>query len=248
MAEENPNKQKIIELREQGSSYGDLAKLFSLSRARIHQICSGYKNPGFNPKIKDLHNRIFVRDNFVCQWGINCEGKNISVRDLIIHYIDFNNKNGSSDNLITLCKFCHASFHSKNHIDEKIIKNLSINHTRKSRICSVCGKKFLPSGHSNRKTCSNECASSYRKTNKKSPEEKKKTQRERMMRYYNKVKNTPHYKEKQKEYSKKYYVNHKEAMDLKRKEHYQENIEKYKKYWREYHIRKKTKNQELIEK
>ena len=30
---------KIIELREKGLSYGSIAKMMNLSRARIHQIC-----------------------------------------------------------------------------------------------------------------------------------------------------------------------------------------------------------------
>ena len=44
--------------------------------------------------------------------------------DLIVHHIDFNDKNNSSNNLITLCKKCHLKFHRSNHINKKIEKKL----------------------------------------------------------------------------------------------------------------------------
>lgn len=238
MVGENQNKQKIIELREQGVSYGHLAKLFDLSRARIHQICSGYKNPKFNSEIKNLHNSILVRDGFVCQWGISCKDKNVSIRDLIVHYVDFDNENNSTDNLITLCKFCHAAFHAKNHIDEKILKNLSINHIRKIRVCPQCGKEFLPPSHSNRKTCSDECSS---KSHCKKYKDKREKNRVLAAKYYNEHKNSPEFKEKIKGYNKKnhlknwknYYAKNKEKITERHKKYILKNIDKYRKIWRE---------------
>ena len=116
---QNQNTQKIIDLRNQGLSYGSVAKLIGLSRARIHQICSGYHSPSSNFEIKNLKENILYRDDFTCQWKEKCKGKRIKRNDLIIHHIDFNDKNNSTDNLITLCRYCHSGFHSNNHIDDK---------------------------------------------------------------------------------------------------------------------------------
>jgi hypothetical protein len=117
---ENPNKQKMINLRAQGLSYGSISKMVGVSRARVHQICSGYHSKK-NPFIKKF---IFKRDDYSCQWGEKCKNKDTPIEKLIIHHIDFNDKNNDTKNLITLCNLCHASFHSSNHIDEKILKNL----------------------------------------------------------------------------------------------------------------------------
>lgn len=107
------------QLRETGLSYGALGKMFRISRARVHQICSGYiPHPSYT--IKKVYKFIMVRDNFECQWKEKCKNKKIEMRDLVVHHIDFNNNNNSSDNLITLCRFCHSGFHSTNHIDSKI--------------------------------------------------------------------------------------------------------------------------------
>lgn len=117
---ENPNKQKMIDLRGQGLSYGSIAKMVGVSRARVHQICSGYNSANF-PFLKAF---IFKRDNYKCQWNELCKEKKIYKKDLIIHHIDFDDKNNDTKNLITLCKFCHAGFHANNHINSKIEKNL----------------------------------------------------------------------------------------------------------------------------
>ncbi len=154
MVEENPNKEKIRRLRKQGLSYGSIAKMFDLSRARIHQICNGYSSE----KNRKDNFYILQRDNFECQWKNLCKGKKVSKKDLVIHHIDFNDRNNISTNLISLCRSCHGSFHVKNHIDDKIIKNLNL---RPSiiRKCKVCKKeiKVLFSQRKTKKYCSSKC-------------------------------------------------------------------------------------------
>ena len=153
------DKNKVKKLRNQGLSYGSIAKLFNVSRARIHQICSGYSSE----KIKEYKLKILLRDNYKCQWGETCKEKNVMDKDLIIHHIDFNNENNNFNNLITLCKWCHSKFHSQNNIDEKIEKILKnkkskIKKNRIKLICQQCGKEFkvFPC-RKNAKFCSPEC-------------------------------------------------------------------------------------------
>lgn len=87
-----------------------------------HWDCSGKNNPnwhngssivsygkGFNNQLKE---QIRKRDNYRCQ---QCFREQSELRDknnkhykLSIHHIDYNKKNNSSENLISLCKQCHA--------------------------------------------------------------------------------------------------------------------------------------------
>lgn len=123
MTEKNKDRDRIVQLRGRGFSYNSIGKMVGLSKARIHQICSGYM-PGRHIYLKK---HIFERDNFRCQWGKMCEGKKIKVKDLVMHHIDFNDRNNNPKNLITLCKFCHGGFHFVNHIDQKTEEKLSFN-------------------------------------------------------------------------------------------------------------------------
>ena len=106
---------KIKQLYKKGLSYGSIAKLFGISRARIHQIVSSYTIPR-----SELSQSIFARDNLTCQWGKKCFNKPVPINNLIIHHINFNNKDNRQENLITLCRKCHGSFHSNNHIDDNV--------------------------------------------------------------------------------------------------------------------------------
>jgi len=61
------------------------------------------KPPELTPNLKQA---IRLRDNFTCQF---CGHKNNGEkRKLDTHHIDHNRKNNHPDNLITLCKSCHA--------------------------------------------------------------------------------------------------------------------------------------------
>lgn len=50
------------------------------------------------------YTKTLKRDDFTCQ---KCN----SILDLIVHHKDKNNKNNKLENLITLCRFCHAKEH-----------------------------------------------------------------------------------------------------------------------------------------
>lgn len=116
---------KINKLIKSGLSYGSVARMFSLSRARIHQICSGYISPTSQSyKMKKIYNAVMTRDDLTCQWGKKCKGKFIETKNLVIHHINFNNKDNRQENLITLCRKCHGSFHRNNHINKNIEKKL----------------------------------------------------------------------------------------------------------------------------
>ena len=103
------NIQQMRHLREQGHSYGVIAKLYGLSRQRVHQLVSGY---GLNNRLlhhndswyKRLHDSIMVRDNQLCQ-------KCSTTDHLLVHHIDGNDNNNASSNLITLCQKCHMDTH-----------------------------------------------------------------------------------------------------------------------------------------
>jgi len=55
---------------------------------------------------KELKEQIRKRDNFTCQ-ECDINQKQLGYK-LSIHHIDFNKKNNSVDNLISLCKSCHS--------------------------------------------------------------------------------------------------------------------------------------------
>ena len=58
---------------------------------------------GFNGEIKE---EIRVRDGYTCQ-GCPCTQEQLGYK-LCIHHIDYDKLNNSKDNLISLCKSCHA--------------------------------------------------------------------------------------------------------------------------------------------
>lgn len=203
--------QKITQLKEQGLSYGSIGKLFNVSRARVHQIYSGY-HPHDNHLV-NLRNFIFKRDNYTCQWGNYCKPKKLPEKKLLIHHIDFNDNNNSPSNLITVCENCHLGFHSKNHIDKNIEKKL-VSGGSIEKTCLTCGKKFKIgfANSKNRKYCSRKCCRKY-KTIKEKREAKIKQHREWQ-------KNNP---EKLKAVRKKYYEKNKEKIFKRNKIYQQKN-------------------------
>jgi len=61
-------------------------------------------------EFKQIKQTILERDNYICQYP-NCN----EVHDrLHVHHIDFNKKNNSSENLITLGHSCHMKTNGKN--------------------------------------------------------------------------------------------------------------------------------------
>jgi len=79
----------------------------------------------FNNKLRKL---ISERDKHVCQ---ECKLTEDQLGyKLSIHHIDYNKKNNSSNNLISLCKSCHAQTNFKRndwskYYNEKLQKNSS---------------------------------------------------------------------------------------------------------------------------
>ncbi len=71
----------------------------------------GGKSFEIYPKeFKQIRKVILERDNYQCQ-DPNCEGNH---KKLCIHHIDFDKKNNSPENLITLCSSCHTKTNGKN--------------------------------------------------------------------------------------------------------------------------------------
>lgn len=130
----NERFEKMNEMRQKGLSYQSIGRLFNISRARAHQILSGYNSPAFfqskkqklnTAKEKDKERKmILIRDNFTCKWGERCKGEKVDKNKLVIHHIDFDDRNNNPNNLIVLCNKCHLFFHKKNHIDSDIEKRL----------------------------------------------------------------------------------------------------------------------------
>lgn len=162
-------KQKINELKNLGLSYQSIGKLFGISRARVHQIYSGYRTlrhdkNGYNQK---LYCWILRRDNFECKWGEKCKNKKVRIKDLVIHHIDLNPQNSVSGNLITLCKYCHSSFHRRFHIDDKKERELQESLCKEiEKKCPQCHRKFITTtGKEERTFCSHRCAATHTITN-----------------------------------------------------------------------------------
>jgi len=153
--------QKIIELRNVNWAWSAIGNYFGISRARAHQIGSGYNNW----KIKEYQEVILDRDNYTCQWKKLCDG---SKKDLVIHHIDFNDRNNDFQNLITLCHSCHRYFHSKFHVDrdkEEMLRNRHHTTTKLFRVnCKNCGKELeLVKSHIEKGSfCNSKCRQGYK--------------------------------------------------------------------------------------
>ena len=64
-------------------------------------------SPEFN---KEKKQQVLERDNYTCQCP-DCEHK---INLLDVHHIDYNKKNSSLENLVTLCRSCHIKTNGKN--------------------------------------------------------------------------------------------------------------------------------------
>jgi len=104
-------KEKIVEFRDiKGFSFATIAKLAGVSKARIHQIYSGYSSK----RIQNYYLRVLQRDKFKCQIGIKCKGiKFYSRSNLLVHHLDKNPKNNIMSNLLTVCRKCHGFIHKQ---------------------------------------------------------------------------------------------------------------------------------------
>ena len=82
-----------------------------------------------------------------------------SHNNLEVHHRDRNHFNNSDDNLILLCKPCHAQEHLNNGQPEiaRLILSPRKYRRRPSRNCPICGEEFIPRDNRIR-CCSRECA------------------------------------------------------------------------------------------
>lgn len=108
MSEETTRNERMTLLREQGYSYGRIAKIYRISRQRVHQLVSKYdkcqkslQRP--NGWYRKIHESIIARDRRC----IKCD----SVDMLVVHHIDGNDNNNDWDNLVTFCAKCHLELH-----------------------------------------------------------------------------------------------------------------------------------------
>ena len=153
-------KQKIVKLRKNKWTWSAIGTYFGISRARAHQIGSGY-----NPNLC-LYDDIKSRDNYKCQWQKKCNG-DAPFDNLVTHHIDFNDRNNNPKNLITLCRACHRYFHSEFHTDPEKEKILQTGHNYITKLfkvkCKNCGKEYNLTESDSKKFrfCDSKCRKEY---------------------------------------------------------------------------------------
>lgn len=182
-------KQKIIELREKGMSFGSIGKIMNVSKQRVYQIYQD--NAQANPDKLEISLKIKARDDFECQWQYKCKGKN---SNLIVHHIDFDENNNDLKNLITLCVSCHSYFHlhvnkENNAVNSKALKE------RKNITCEQCKREFEIIVGTKKKFCSNDCFLKAVRHNR-TPKEIRAFNNERTKKYYHKHKHEDKWKER----------------------------------------------------
>ena len=92
------NKGLMEELYKQGYGFEEIAWRVGISRQRVHQIITKYKNFGRDGRLKKY------RDFGKCK---NCQEQQAEV----LHHLDFNNQNDELNNLEPLCTQCHIEKH-----------------------------------------------------------------------------------------------------------------------------------------
>lgn len=102
-------KKRILELRDKGLSYQAIATVFGISRQRVHQLSSDYKqlrngHNSFKGWYVSLRMLVLDRDEHKCQ---KCD----CADTLVIHHIGGSDLNNDLSNLITLCRACHQRLH-----------------------------------------------------------------------------------------------------------------------------------------
>jgi len=107
--EDNPSKRKDV--REKISQKLKIASLERFKNKENHPRWLGgksFEDYGFN-WTKTLKKSIRQRDNYICQeCGIHQNNLIGRLKRLDVHHIDYNKKNCSPNNLISLCRQCHA--------------------------------------------------------------------------------------------------------------------------------------------
>ena len=98
------NKELVLELKNQGFGFQQIALQTGVTRQRIHQIIMKYKNTGKRSRKNKYRNM-----------G-KCENCNNNA--VLLHHKDFNNLNDDMSNLEKLCHKCHYKKHKgRKHIN-----------------------------------------------------------------------------------------------------------------------------------
>ncbi len=99
---------RLASLRDSGLTYAEIAVLVGLSRARVHQIVTGYDQIlGAYQSQTALARQ---RGTLLQAAGGRCQGCNKEA-DLIIHHRDQNCANNERRNLLVICRACHVLLH-----------------------------------------------------------------------------------------------------------------------------------------
>lgn len=90
------------------ASFGEIGKIFGISRQRVQQLTSGYyklkSNGEFAHWFSVLRQEVMERDKFIC---VSCGAS----AGLIIHHWDGDDTNNEMGNLATVCRSCHQHLH-----------------------------------------------------------------------------------------------------------------------------------------
>lgn len=141
-------------------------KKFCSNKCRINwqKTLTGERNPSWRPirenatyrSIKTTLRNKLINSRTLCG---DC-GRYSEVFE--IHHIDKNRDNNKIENLIVLCKSCHANRHKGERAYNLILK--SENHKRQQKrirkSCKLCGAEFILY-NKNLKFCSRKCAAIY---------------------------------------------------------------------------------------
>jgi predicted transcriptional regulator len=90
-------------LRSEGLSYREIGHRFGVTRARVHQLVSGYDKLRKSKKWQELRQAVMERDGHRCVCG--------ATENLIVHHRNHDDNSNTMSNLITICQPCHASYH-----------------------------------------------------------------------------------------------------------------------------------------
>lgn len=117
--------QRVIQINtlyKEMNSYSKVARFLGISKQRVHQAVSGYKNTGRRGRSKKYEDL-----NSFCMLCLKNSMKNL-------HHIDGDNKNDSIDNLLPVCTKCHGEIHKA----LGSIKKMEKGHIYK-KLCLCCG-------------------------------------------------------------------------------------------------------------
>lgn len=137
-------KEQIIELRNQGLYWREIAEKFGVSTSRVQQIAFGRL-----PLPRYIRFEILYRDGQKC---LLCDNSSL----LSIHHINHDVKDNRMSNLVTLCRPCHKKvdfIDFKTNYPRQFVKKYS---------CIQCGEKI---GDKSSKYCSKICRSNWWKIN-----------------------------------------------------------------------------------